>query len=77
MSLIARLAALEHRSPPTPPAITEAQRDKLARRLLVIYATEGRAGLVARLTPTLGADRAARAADRAGGVLARLQERST
>ena len=73
MSLLSRLYVLERRLPPALPPITDAQRDRLARRLVVIYATEGRAGLVARLTPTLGQDRAGRTADRVGVVLARLE----
>ena len=73
VGLLSRLDALERRIPPAPPPITEAQRDRLARRLVVIYAAEGRAGLVARLTPRLGQDRAGRTADRVGVVLARLE----
>ena len=73
MSLPSRLDVLERRIPPAPPSITAAQRDRLARRLVVLYATEGRAALVARLTPRLGQDRAGRTADRVGVVLARLE----
>ena len=72
-SLSSRLDALERRIPPAPPLITEGHRDRPARRLVGIYATEGRAALVARLTPTLGRGRAGRTADRVGGVLARVE----
>jgi hypothetical protein len=70
MSLAARLAALERRTPPAPLPITEAQQDRIARRLRVIDATEGRDGLAVRLTPALGASEAARTADRVAGILA-------
>jgi hypothetical protein len=74
VSLITRLLTLERQRPPAaaPTPLTEAQWERLARRMLMIYADEGREGLVARLTPTLGADQATRVADRVVERVARV-----
>ena len=74
MGLLSRLVALERRTPPapTPAPLTDEQQDRLARRLVVVYADEGREGLIARLTRALGEGHAERVADRVAGALTTL-----